>query len=494
MIILSTLLKDHFYFSQVAPCLLKYLTAESFKELRKTNVFWKEQLDLAYQTHPEQATLPAARIKTVFKRSEQIEDFLEEMESHPGNPFIGRNVKISYHFPMAFNGDLDEEDNDEEHSAFHVPVVQLMERFGKQLHTLHLQFDNEGDFEVEEFLSAILRFTPNLQGFKIQEGFYFDQERDHITTNLLPKLAHLKTLEVETGTNFLTGSLFSSLCDPKTIQRLTLKLHLHISYKADPVASAHLSRFTNLRGLSISGSSLDVWDNVEALLLAGSPLRKLGVHFSQSEIDFPRFGLALAHIQDSLEQLTLSADVSSSIWLFADNFDCDVIQLPKLTQLSLKGTKAAVVPILWHIAAPLRKVIVMFSDYELNWQKFFMTLARFGETVAEIQITGVTFQPKRMDAKDYDQLRAALPRLRELKILNMQGILEPVFCISSLTRFIVNFNEVEDSARAFELVDRVLKAKTTIWEIMPALQEFIVEGQVEGEEERKVVKHVRSKE
>jgi len=192
----------------VAPLLLNHLPRESFQELRKTNVFWKQQLDLAYETHPSQETLEASNIRTAFRSVARINKFMEQMESHPGNPFVGRRLTISY-IPILPVQHLRD---------YYGRVAQLVGRFGEYVHMLQLGYpENLAQLEIEESLSAILQHTPNLRGLKINDRARTDDDdrlRD-ANPNIFPRLVHLKSLTVLTKSQPLIRSLVEQLCDPQ---------------------------------------------------------------------------------------------------------------------------------------------------------------------------------------------------------------------------------------------------------------------------------------
>jgi len=105
----------------VAPLILQQLSAETVLKLRKSNVLWKQQLDATYQTHPSQETLPASNIKTTFNLLDQIDEFMEDLESHTGNPLVGRHLQFH-------------PDNQQNKPEFFARAVQFMERFGQHVH------------------------------------------------------------------------------------------------------------------------------------------------------------------------------------------------------------------------------------------------------------------------------------------------------------------------------------------------------------------------
>jgi len=473
---------------QVAPSLLNKLPKEAFMNLRETNVFWKQQLDLAYQTHSSPETLPISKLTSKFENMGQLDEFLHDMESHPGNPLLGRSLSFLFRRHNA--------------QEFLRKVVHLMDRFGAHVHFMNLHYEENYDpIRFKTGLNTILRTAPNLQGLTIKAVLdQLDEFRDY--QDVLPKLARLKCLKVSSTTNRVIFALLSQLCDPGTLQQLTLNpWRMYYPYQNDPAAIATLATFSNLQELEVGGTHAALpylLDYLEAAAMAGAPLKVLRFSCANGLIDVQRFICLVGNFKEFLEHLSFAANGGRFL---SNEFVMNVVTFPKLKQLSSEALEEVLMPLLQRIQSPLNKLNMKMVTENLNKEVFGLTLGRFKETLKELELQirfhWYRYDPPRvvMQINDevYIRITANLPQLRVLKLIDVDGSLESIFQFSTLKRFHAKLVGVEYSTQAFELVERLVQESPSIWQIMSTLQEISVEGyiMIDGNKEQKTVTHVR---
>ncbi|CAL8144522.1 unnamed protein product [Orchesella dallaii] len=193
-----------FLFEMVLPFLLKKINKKEFLTCR-----------LVCQNKPHDNGI---QFESPCK--ENIQRFLKDMDSHRGNPLVGRKVML-----MAY--DVDEYWNG---------WRKLLERFGKQVRYVHLQFDDheleppatEMD-RIEARLMNCLTLLPNLKYLCLditgdeQEEEFEERLPEFLNHHTLPKLQLLETFYFPNdGYNLLINSIVKFCCSSEKMKRLYL--------------------------------------------------------------------------------------------------------------------------------------------------------------------------------------------------------------------------------------------------------------------------------
>ncbi|CAL8086149.1 unnamed protein product [Orchesella dallaii] len=223
--------RKFFLFEMVLPFLLKKISKKEFLTCRLVCQKWKQSIDKVYENHPERLICTGIvkfssndnskpddnGIQFESPCKENIQRFLKDMDSHRGNPLVGRKVML-----MAY-------DADEYWNGWR----KLLERFGKQVWYAHLQFDDheleppatEMD-RIEARLMNCLTLLPylclDITGDEQEEEF---EERlpEFLKHHMFPKLELLETFYCPNdGYNLLINSIVKFCCSSEKLKRLYL--------------------------------------------------------------------------------------------------------------------------------------------------------------------------------------------------------------------------------------------------------------------------------
>ncbi|CAL8124742.1 unnamed protein product [Orchesella dallaii] len=332
--------KPLFQFELVLPIILKRLSLDDCLTCRLVCPAWKRSIDHHIENHPSRVNVPEDRgafplrpirhadgpnlftgrlygdfgmvIDTVFdflyRPGKTPQDFLEEMSSHPGNPFVGRNLRMRDNIAEEYWSN----------------TRNILERFGTEFWYACLRFivlpetnpNNEHEEpHVEQSLQNALALLPKLKWLQLgvnpvigndEELSAFETRvRRFLKHNPLPKLEQLETFACDTyfvtPTILLTSVLES--CATNRLKRLDL-INSHVKFKAS-------FKFPNLEELAIR---MELQDLVK-LHHTSSHLKKLRLILSNPTDDgfyWPieceqLFGM-LEPFQDSLLELGIRRD------------------------------------------------------------------------------------------------------------------------------------------------------------------------------------------
>ncbi|ODM88774.1 hypothetical protein Ocin01_17909 [Orchesella cincta] len=299
--------------SEVLPFLMRYMIPTEHLECRKVSRDWKDAVDLVYQTGPLQMDIPvpfgrdphpwhvlasaspASSLPTIFSTPEQVHEFLRAMESHPGNPFPGRNLLLC---PTS--------DEFEDHLVFWAGVTRVLERFGNHVHVFRVDFRPEWEYKIVELrhqriFQRCLTHLPNLRSLAVtiqSEASPNREDLAYLTENALPQLPQLETLMVSCISAEFTALILASCCVPHKIRRLFLGEFRssergyydevlgfqNLEVICDGFHLPELERFSNraqvppLAEIWLYGQSRDDQSVFTLLERFGSTLKKLGVN------------------------------------------------------------------------------------------------------------------------------------------------------------------------------------------------------------------------
>jgi len=465
-------------------------------------------MDRAFENQDDPDLKPKISFKILS--IEQLDELLEN-EDENVNPFWVRELRFEYGSANRIWNQLEE---------YWTKVIQLMERYGYHVHRINVDFDAVFiTLEFQESLVRMLRATRNLRSLKVNGGVYASEKRldelsDHFRTNLhqLPELSQLKHLSFWSSCVHWPGSLLTKLvADPAQLKSLSL-MSLYGGQPSKEVALA-LRAFTNLKCLEIKGKLLEISQYLESVSTSRPPLERIRLEISDDddddEMDGPVFRevlLTLNSFSDSLKTLSLNAMMKKLPDGFDQGFPLPGVRLAKLQHLGLDNCEEVHTMVLL-IEAPLKTLIMnlpdplheIFNSEHFDWR----ALGHCGSTLEELDVSGVG---QGMNEHDFYALTINLPNLRIIKFQDINlSTLEHLFRLNSLKKldsFHADFgrNSLEDSTRGFELVEQKLNGKPSIWEEMPFLKEFNVQGEIRPEydddqraRKRKVVTCVRGK-
>jgi len=484
--------------------------------LRKTNKFWKEELDRAFENQEDPELKPD--IKMRISAVAQVDQLLETAEENV-NPFWVR--QLEFRFP-PYSTQEDQQDR----LDYWASVTHLLERFGHYVNGMAVSFSphdvNEETIEFDETLARILHATQNVRSLKIYGGIYHDLRvygrvdlRHYFRANLnqLPELPHLRYLSLYFDMIEWTGRLLSKLvADPTQLKGLSLT-SLYEAQPSEEVVLA-LRSFTSLKRLNIVGGLVELFQYLGSVATSRPPLERIELLLHEdvdNELDGAVFREVLQMLNsfgDSLKTLGLDVMGKKIPDGFNQGFPLPGVRLSKLQHIDLCSCQRVLEMVLL-IEAPL-KTLRMDLPNPLNENHFayghldWRALGHFGSTLQELDVSGVG---RGMNEHDFYELTINLPNLRVIKFQDIHiETLEHLFRLSSLKRlesFHVEFEwrvPLEDSTRGFELVDRKIDGKPSIWEEMPFLQEFSLKGEIRDEDDgnprarrEKVVTCVRGK-
>jgi len=467
--------------------------------LRETNKFWKQELDRAFENEDDPELKPC--IQMSIDSVAEVDQLLEIAEEHV-NPFWVREVEFTIWFR---DEDQNEEDFQNNQQEYWPKILQLLARCGHHLHRLCVDFtDCNGElFEFEDTLVRILHAVPNVRNLRIEGGVYVGHERSNdlqryfrANTHRLPALPQLIHLDLTSNGIKWTGPLLSKLVtDPKQLKFLSLK-----SKEGDELSSElafAVGAFTSLKHLDIEGTLEEVSQYLGSVASAPRPpLEKIKLsmalpgNLQGGQINAPEVRSVLQELnkfRDSLTTLELEVWGPTRPNGYDPGFPLAGVRLPKLKTLHLLADPV-VLPLILMIDAPLTTLIVTNLPDPFDWPAFYTKLGHFGSTRQELNVDVIDGR-LRMNENDYYALSINLPNLRTIKLNDITfATLKPLFHLSPLKKleyFYVKLGHptLEDSTRAFEHVDRKLNQNPGVWQVIPSLQKFCVEGYIRDDDD-----------
>jgi len=478
--------------------------------LRKTNKFWKEELDRAFENEEDPELKPDIKIN--INTVAQLDELLEIGEEND-YPFHVRELEFcpSENREEEDGGHLDE---------YWTKVIQLMERCGHQVHRISLKFP--GTFVFEDVLIRILRATRNVRCLEIfgaatlYDPFPIEARvvplRHYFRNNShqLPQLPCLQYLSLTSASVCWTGPLLHKLvAHPEKLKALSLK-SINWSQPSVEVTFA-LRTFTNLKRLEIQGIFAEVLQYLGTVAMAPQPpLKRIELCIKEDvPRDYPQIHArgVRSIVQEldnfgSLTTFTLQLDGTLDDEGLDQVLPMPGVRLPKLQSIHLNNVFSDIFPLVFRIDAPL-KTLKVDTFEPFSWQVFYSSLAHFGSTLEELTVHIEDYfrsfdSSLRMDADDYHALTINLPNLRVIQLHNIgPETLEPLFHLSLLNKlesFDVEFGycSLNESNSAFELVNQNLNANPSVWQVMPSLRRFSVGVPVRNDGGRQVKKQVVS--
>ncbi|ODM70397.1 hypothetical protein Ocin01_20200 [Orchesella cincta] len=151
----------------VAPLLIEELPSRNLLQSRELCQAWEEEW--IHQNESISSTLyPPSSIQTFdndFRNSDKVQEFMEEMRGHPGNPFPTRSIRLSYSFD-------DEDGWAVRWLEYFTNIGLLLEQFGPHIHFAEICFNEDEESqaalqlqgpEIDALLREGLILLPNLK-------------------------------------------------------------------------------------------------------------------------------------------------------------------------------------------------------------------------------------------------------------------------------------------------------------------------------------------
>ncbi|CAL8124716.1 unnamed protein product [Orchesella dallaii] len=364
----------YFQFELVLPVLLKRLSLEDCLSCRLVCRKWKKGVDTVLDNHPSRVNVPdehtrenafplrfinavddpnistgrlfgdfgmvISRFWTFFTYRDKIDrNFMEEMNSHCGNPFVGRNLKMRVTLPQEYV----------------ISARTVLERFGTHIWYARLRFDDSmrtqaemEEFPVEIRIRDALSLLPNLKSLCLDVCIHERTEalssleiraRNYFQRHPLPTLRNLETFSC--GLFFRTPSILIDSVLELCCVKETLKI-LDLSESKAKYKSTF--KFPNLEDLVIKVDMEELpglvedYPHLKKLRLILSK-RNGGENESPQRIHCEEVFVVLESLQDNLIELGIQAEQSN--WSLADSFilcscrDDFRINFPNLESLGL---------------------------------------------------------------------------------------------------------------------------------------------------------------
>ncbi|CAL8124714.1 unnamed protein product [Orchesella dallaii] len=360
----------YFQFELVLPVLLKRLSLEDCLSCRLVCRKWKKGVDTVLDNHPSRVNLPddhtrryafplrfinavdspnfstgrlfgnfgmvICRFSTFIIHRDKIDrNFMEEMNSHRGNPFVGRSLKMRVNFPQEYV----------------ISARTVLERFGTHIWYARLRFDDSmrtqaemEEFPVEIRIRDALSLLPNLKSLCL-DVCIIEQEvlsgleiraQNYFQRHPLPTLRNLETFSCGLffhTPSILIDSVLEFCCVKDTLKILDLSLS-KAKYKST-------FKFPNLEDLAIKVDMEELprlvedYPHLKKLRLILSK-RNGGENESPQRIHCEEVFVVLESLQDNLIELGIQCEMCDTYFVMlcscSDNFR---INFPNLESLGL---------------------------------------------------------------------------------------------------------------------------------------------------------------
>ncbi|ODM89011.1 hypothetical protein Ocin01_17673 [Orchesella cincta] len=273
--------RTQFLISEVTPYLVephRPVDTKRGHRARELCQSWKEGLDHQNQTHGSNTNLyfemascedphqwyPCRRsllCGTLLIFLDDVQRFMEDMKSHPENPFPGRSIHLCCSF---------QEDNDPLGEAwdgvwreYWSNTYLLLEKFGSHVHFADIMFNEDeeyeqlhlDDMEVQARLRGCLLRLPNIKQLHTcsenKTPLLEEEISEYYRRNPLPRLEDLETVELQYMSLATINEVLNSCCVPTNIKRLSYR-HIGLDYQERLTLCDAVYGFTNLEVLSTS--------------------------------------------------------------------------------------------------------------------------------------------------------------------------------------------------------------------------------------------------
>ncbi|CAL8129020.1 unnamed protein product [Orchesella dallaii] len=322
-------------FSQAFPIIIKntQIDIREFLSWRLVCKQWRNTIDHFLENLEYDGDL---RMKLIS--IQKLQNFLAEMEFHPGNPFIGRRVFFySYQRPK------------EQEDEYWSTALQLFSIKGEHIRCMTLCTDST-PLQFAQLIRAILSYLPNLKEIffyywhpdptyltRSQEEVY-SELNSYIDSNPFPPLTSFQMFH------------FHTMIFPKPIQDAIISAY-GPQLKTLGVRQwdqSYMPMLTNLEDFFLT-----VNDNseLESLLRSESPLETFMLILNMVEVDVALLFQVLETFGETLTSLELYflAEASSSS-------SAEILNLPKLKKLEIRNTAFLSLNFLKSLGSSLKKL------------------------------------------------------------------------------------------------------------------------------------------
>ncbi|CAL8122072.1 unnamed protein product [Orchesella dallaii] len=392
--------RAYFLFSEIlfpVVHMLKQTTNLRKRELLRCRTMcrsWTNDFDRVYPAHPSHLFLEneidgveeyeIIKLENHFTSTQRIQRFLEEMHSHPGNPFPGRSIRFQYESPTLEMQGQRRAGILRLMREYYALVSQLLEKYGSHLHMANFDIYPYGSWmefmETYNYFRHWLLHIPNLKKLVVVEDNCHNSLSDEFfRQNTLPQLPHLETVWIDSTSHAIWNGVLEA-CVPSNVKRLYLlsslgaMKHLRIP---------EIAYFPNLEAFEVrlSGKYLERFlNNLDA---APIPLvRTATVDCWEYELDFGRMFRSLEAFAGSLTDLTVWAYFTEDSLRDAIETEID-IHLPKLERLKLMYYYGPLDP---FCKLPALKFLSILYDGFQQWEESSVDFCGFEGRMEESNI------------------------------------------------------------------------------------------------------------